>query len=253
MMASTRTKISLILGIIALGAVTVTIFTWNEIRDSRIKVGFSLSNLGHIPVQYADNNNLYRQAGIDAKFIEYENDVELANALNQGKIDIAYCSIVPLIQIHASAGPGNAGFVVVAGASVNGSAIMVNEFSGIENPLGLNGTNISIPVAGGLHELLLHEYLNGTLDVGLDILNNETDDVNVSVLQAGDMPFSINGTSNPPFNAFVSWEIVCSVVTSGGFTGKYLVESGSILENHTGDVIACSQEIMDNPRLRDMM
>ncbi|MHA1680511.1 MAG: ABC transporter substrate-binding protein [Promethearchaeota archaeon] len=246
-MVSSKVKASILVSILGLTTVVTAFGMWFYIDSQRLKVGYVKYNVAHYPLVRGKANGMYMDYGLDVKFIEYKNDGKIMDAFMNGKLDIAYVGLVPVIRYHQNFALNVS---VIAMASVNGSGIIVNNASGFNTAGDLQDKTIAIPHANGTQDFLLREYLNGTLEYGINGLENDTDDVNVVLLDNIAMPSAVSNTSASNIDAAACWEFTTSVASNLGFEGKTLVNSSDIWSNHPADVIIAKTSLVNSAHYR---
>jgi NitT/TauT family transport system substrate-binding protein len=245
-----------LISIIALSSIAVAFGTWIYLDSQRLRVGYIKGDMNHAALYYARSQGSYLAADLDLKFVEYSTEQAIMEALNAGSLDLAYVGLAPAVIFNRNNGTA---ISVLAAASVNGTAIMVNRHSPINTLAGLENKTIAVPSLISTQEFLLRAMLNGTL--AYSGISNNTDDVKVGWMSPDQMIIAMNGTESqvPTIDAYIAWEglaargIYLSNFGARGYQGKYLANSSTTWPNHPSSVVVCRTELLGQATYRDMI
>nr|MDO8113027.1 ABC transporter substrate-binding protein [Candidatus Sigynarchaeota archaeon] len=250
-MKFSATKGAALLAMVAVAGIVVAFGTWFVIDSQKLRVGYVQYDLNHLSVHYARSEGLFRNAGLDLKFIAYTNELAIMDALAADQLDIAFVGLAPAIKYNRT---NWLPITALASVSVNGSGLIVNKNANITMISELENKTIAIPAAGGTQDFLLRIIVNGTLEYGLNGLTNTTDDINVTAMNVIGMPWFMNSSIN---NAYLAPEVCAAKgvfkTTYGdlGYSGKYLVKSGDAWHNHPSSVIVARSALFAQPAYVD--
>ncbi|MEX2680152.1 MAG: ABC transporter substrate-binding protein [Candidatus Sigynarchaeota archaeon] len=234
--------------IVSVAGIATALGTWLYIDSQKLRVGYITGDVNHAALIYAKANDMYYDTGLDLKFTAFSSEQAIMDALDAGQLDIALVGLAPAVVYNQVRGTG---ITVLAAASVNGSAIVVRNDTGINSIGDLVNKTIAIPVAGLTQDLLLHAMLNGS-SVKYGGPGNTTDDVNVVINNTQGMLTSLNKSR---IDALVSWECIAAIAVHEpdhgrfGYSGKYLANSSETWPNHPDSVVVARTALLGQPAL----
>nr|MDO8084669.1 ABC transporter substrate-binding protein [Candidatus Sigynarchaeum springense] len=235
--------------IVSVAGIATALGTWLYIDSQKLRVGYIAGDVNHAALIYARAKGMYYNAGLDLKFTVFNSEQAIMDALDAGQLDIALVGLAPAVVFNQKQ---NTAITVLAGASVNGSAIVVRNDTGINSISDLLDKNIAIPAAGLTQDLLLHAMLNGTLKYGG--VTNMTDNVTVTTMSTSEMPIALNKST---IHALVAWECIAAIAVHEpdhgkfGYPGKYLANSSGTWPNHPDTVVVARTALLGQPALVD--
>ncbi len=238
-----------IICIVSIAGISTAFGMWLYVDSQKLRVGYITTDVNHAALFYARNQGMFYDAGLDLKLTGYGSEQAIMDALDAGQLDIALVGLAPAVLYNQVYGTG---ITVLAAASVNGSAIVVQSNSSINTFADLMNKTIAIPAAGLTQDLLLHAMLNGSLKYGG--YANQTDNVTVTIKDTTSMLLALNQSK---IDAFVAWEAVAATGVHDdvhgrfGYPGKYLANSSETWPNHPSSVVVVRTALLAQPFLVD--
>ncbi|HML05556.1 MAG TPA: ABC transporter substrate-binding protein [Methanobacterium sp.] len=186
----TGTLIFVVIVLAALG-------TYNYIStlEDTVIIGYLPSD-HHSALFVANEKQLYEKEGIRVQLVPFRAGPEVIEALKEGKIDVGYCGIAPVITAIDNGAP----IKIVASVNQEGSGLVVNKNSNITKIGDLKYKTIAIPQKGSVQDVLLENMLKEN--------NISIKDVNIVESEVPYMPRSLLFNK---FDAFIAWEPYPSV------------------------------------------
>lgn len=213
---------------ISIALIIISLATINYLHESPkiIKVGYLPSD-HHAALIVANQENMFKEEGLNVQMVPFHSGSEIAEALNNGKIDMGYSGITPVTEAISK----GADLKIVAPVNLEGSGIVTQK--GENSAQSLINETVAIPSQGSMQDILLYMYLKKN-----NISNQEVKYINYEVPM---MPLSLKeGT----FNAYVAWEPFVSMSDVYGY-GDVLVQSKDIWEDHPCCVIVTSDQFIE--------
>ncbi|MBN2151020.1 MAG: ABC transporter substrate-binding protein [Candidatus Lokiarchaeota archaeon] len=246
-----RSKLALALVcIVSVAGIATALGTWLYVDGQRLRVGYIAGDMNHAALYHARVNGMFYDAGLDLKFTAFGSEQAIMDALHAGELDIALVGLAPAVlynQVQETP------ITVLAAASVNGSAIVVRNDTGINSTADLVNKTIAIPGASLTQDLLLHAMLNAS-SVKYGGIGNLTNEVDVVVNSTQGMLLSLN---NSQIDAIVAWECIAAIAVNEpdhgqfGYPGKYLANSSGTWPNHPSSVVVARTALLGQPALVD--
>jgi len=235
------TKVAALLAIVAASGIIIAFSTWSFLDSQKLRVGFIESDLNQLSCYFAQDQGLYRAAGLDMKYLQFTDDQAVMDALASGQIDIAFTSLTSAIMYNRN---NNTPITILAAASVDGTGIVVRTNSSITSIANLTGKTVAIPVVNGAQDFLLQVMLENAsltrsnVSIVEEDVNSMADDMNSSTTTLGHI------------DAYVAWEPIAAkgvhkdIYGLYGYFGRYLNRSIDIWPNHPGDVIVVRNAVL---------
>ncbi len=241
-----KSKVALaLICIVSVAGIATALGTWLYVDGQKLSVGYIAGDVNHAALSYARAKNMFYDAGLDLKFTAFSSEQAIMDALHAGELDVALIGLAPAVVYNQTRGTD---ITVLAAASVNGSAIVVQSNSSINTLADLVNRTIAIPAAGLTQDLLLHAMLNGSLVYSG--YANATDNVTVTTMLANEMPLALNQSK---IEALVAWECIAAMAVNEpdhgrfGYPGRYLWNSSSTWPNHPSSVVVARTALLGEP------
>ena len=203
-------------GLILIIIVLAALGTYNYFStlENTVVIGYLPSD-HHSALFVASEKQLYEKEGIRVQLVPFRAGPEVIEALKEGKIDVGYCGIAPVITAIDNGVP----IKIIASVNQEGSGLVVGKNSNIRNVGDLKNKTIAIPQKGSVQDVLLENLLKEN--------NISISDVNIIESEVPYMPRSLLLNK---FDAFIAWEPYPSVAKIEE-NEKVLLYSGDIWNN----------------------
>ena len=197
--------------------------------DSTVKIGYLPSD--HDAALFvADAKGLYKEKGINAELVQFNNGGDLMTAMASGDVDVGYVGIAPVLSSISSGVPVK----VISAAQNEGSGLIVTSDSGIGGASDLSGKTVATPGEASIQHVLLAAYLK---DNGMSLK-----DINESAMK---VPSINDALKTGSLKAAITFQPYVSLGVSNDNIDK-LVDSSEIMPNHPCCVVVASQDFLDN-------
>ena len=126
---------------------------WKPVSaNATIKFGALTANSHDIADYVAQKEEYYKDVGLNVVVKQYENGVALMEGFKTGEIDVGSFGLAPAILKRIN---DDVNITVIAGANVNGSALVIKNNDAIKSLKDLDGKNVAIPGSGTEQDILL--------------------------------------------------------------------------------------------------
>lgn len=218
---------ALILVIIMLA--TLGTYNYFSTLENTVIIGYLPSD-HHSALFVASEKQLYEKEGIRVQLVPFRAGSEVIEALKEGKIDVGYCGIAPVITAIDNGVP----IKIIASVNQEGSGLVVSKNSNITNIDDLKFRTIAIPHKGSVQDVLLKDLLKKN--------NISLNDVNIIESEVPYMPRSLLFNK---FDAFIAWEPYPSVAKIEE-NEKVTLYSEDIWNNHPCCVVVTTDNYIKN-------
>lgn len=136
-------------------------------QDRPLRMAYIAKDLHQLAVYVARREGYYARVGLEPgvtlELQPYPNGVAIMQAFQAGEIDAAYLGVAPALLKSVNDGVG---ITVLAGANVEGSALVARAGAGIDSVEDLTGRVVAVPQVGTVQYVLLRDILAGHGMVG---------------------------------------------------------------------------------------
>jgi len=195
--------------------------------EGRVRIGYLLGDLHHLPFFVALEKGFFADAGIDVEVVgPFDAGTSEMNALAAGQLDMGYVGIPPAVI----AAVRDVDLSIVAGVNVEGSAFVVNNT--INDACDLCGKVIATPLPGSIQYVMLAMFLADN--------NMSFGDIKIlpGTIKPPDMPASLEVGN---IDGYIVWEPYAAKSVVAG-VGKVLVESKDIWPGHPCCVVVTQND-----------
>ena len=224
---SKNRKIILLTMIIAV--FLLVIFTLYGISDKNPET----VNIGYLPTDHdaalfvANATGMFKKAGLEVKFYEYNNGGDLMSAMASGDLDVGYVGITPVIYSISKEVPVR----IVAGAQNEGSGLLCHD-SSIKTISDLKGKTVATPGEASVQSTLLKYDLKKN---GLNTTDIESPAMKVSSMN--------DALKTGGIDAMLTYEPYVTI--SKEINNQTLVESSEdILPDHPCCVVVMNEKFL---------
>ena len=198
----------------------------------KIRLAYIQNDLHHLPAFVALDKGYYREEGLNVEITgAFKAGPEEMSAFSSHSLDTGYVGEAPIITAQANK---VADVRIVAQANKEGSALVAAKDSPIKGIGDLRGKVVAIPGHATIQDVLLRMALKRS---GINPA-----ELTIMVLKPPEMISALNSQG---IDAFIAWEPYPSKAVTGG-TGKVILESGSIWQDHP-----CCALIVDRVLLKN--
>lgn len=173
--------------------------------------------------------NTYVANGLNVKTTPISTGSNIVSALASGDIDVGYVGIAPAMQGISEGVP----IKIVAAVNEDGSGIVVNENSNINNTTDMIGKKIATPGVSSIQQVLLLYQL--------EKYNITPSQVDISSVDIFMLPSTL---ASKKVDGYIAYEPYVSIAPYTD-VGKVLMYSGDIMPGHPCCVIVARQDFID--------
>ncbi|ADZ09888.1 aliphatic sulfonates family ABC transporter, periplasmic ligand-binding protein [Methanobacterium lacus] len=222
-----KRTVLIVLGVLIVVGLALTT-TYSSSDTNKIKVAY-------IPCDHdaalfiALAQNKYSANGLNVEPTSISTGSSIVSALASGDIDVGYIGIAPALQGIAEGVP----IKIVGAVNEDGSGIVVNTNSDINNTTDLVGKKIATPGVSSIQQVLLLYQL-----AKYNITKNQVDISSVNIFM---LPSTL---ASDKVDGYIAYEPYVSIAP---FTnvGRVLMYSDEIMPNHPCCVIVARQDFID--------
>ena len=190
-------------------------------------------NIGYLPTDHdaalfvANATGMFKKAGLEVKFYEYNNGGDLMSAMASGDLDVGYVGITPVIYSISKEVPVR----IVAGAQNEGSGLLCHD-SSIKTISDLKGKTVATPGEASVQSVLLKYDLKKN---GLNTTDIESPTMKVSSMN--------DALKTGGIDAMLTYEPYVTI--SKEINNQTLVESSEdILPDHPCCVVVMNEKFL---------
>lgn len=230
-MSSKKIVFILLSLIILLMLPAVLMSSCTQPAPSRVRIGYLLGDIHHLPFFIAVEKGLYKAEGLDIEVVgPFDAGPAEMDAMAAGQIDVGYVGAAPFIVAAARKVP----VTVVSGVNLEGSAVAAQK--SITSVAGLKGKKIATPAPGSI------QYVMTGMMLAQNNLTYRDVEIFPGTIKAPDMSLNLQ---TGKIDAYCIWEPFVSRATSTG-TGHILMESKDIWPDHPCCVVVTRNEFLKN-------
>jgi NitT/TauT family transport system substrate-binding protein len=205
-----------------------------------INIGYTDKNSNLIKVAYipcdheaallvAEARGIYKNEGLNVRTMEMSTGSGIVSATASGDIDIGYVGIAPALQGISEGIP----IKIVGAVNLDGSGIVVNPKSNINNTTDLKGKKVATPGVSSIQQVLLLYQL-----AKYNLTANDVDITSVDI-------FMIPSTlASNKVDAYIAYQPFVSLAPYRNM-GNVLMYSDEIMPGHPCCVIIARQDFID--------
>jgi NitT/TauT family transport system substrate-binding protein len=219
--------ILLILGIIIVLIILInTSYSNND--SNEIKVGY-LTCDHEAAFFVAEAQGIYKNEGLNVSSQPMSTGSSIVSALASGDVDIGYVGIAPALQGISNGVP----IKIVGAVNLDGSGIVVNPKSNINNTADLKGKKVATPGVSSIQQVLLLYQLQK--------YNLTTNDVDISSVDIYMLPSTL---ASNKVDAYIAYEPYVSLAPYRDI-GDVMMYSNEIMDGHPCCVIIARQDFIN--------
>ena len=194
-----------------------------------LRLGYLQNDLHHLPAFVALEKGYFKDEGLEVQTAgAFKAGPEEMSAFGARELDIGYVGQAPATAAVLN---GVADVKFIAQVNLEGSSIVAGKDSSDENLFSLAGKTVAIPGHATMQDFLLRKALAKN--------NIKISELKIIVLKPPEMLQALNLKN---IDAFIAWEPYPAQAVNNN-TGKIILSSGEIQENHPCCVLVASAEL----------
>lgn len=202
---------------------------------SKVRIGYLLGDIHHLPFFVAVEKGFYTAEGLDIEVVgPFDAGPAEMDAMAAMQLDIGYVGAAPVITAAARRVP----LTIISGVNLEGSALVAQKSIALVE--GLKGKKIATPAPGSI------QYVMVGMMLAQSSMNYRDVDIFPGTIKAPDMALNLQ---TGKIDAYCIWEPFVSRSVVAG-TGHILKESKDVWPDHPCCVVVTRNDFLkNNPRL----
>ena len=221
--------LAVILIITLSGAYLSGAYSYNHPKDT-VRIGYLANDQHSAALAVANAKGMFEAEGIKVELQQFNVGADIVIAMAAGQIDVGYVGIAPATMAIDKGMP----LKIVGAVNEEGSGIVIQKNSTINNLTDFEGYTLVMPSKGSIQDILLNYLLQKN--------NINPESIDIREMQTSLMPDALQSGK---IEGYIVWEPYVIQASSGGY-GKTFMYSDEIWKNHPCCVIIASDNFMKN-------